>query len=328
MKPASLLKVRRGNLTEREHFGFIVVVDKNKNILSEIGISNNTPFFLRSCAKPFQALPIITSNTYKEFDLSLEELAICCASHVGSDEHLKVITSILNKLGLNENDLLCGTHEPINLEARNHLIKYSLKPSCLHNNCSGKHTGMLSVCIKNNWNIKNYLDLNHPLQCEITDIIRKYCNIEEKIETSFDGCSAPVHGIPLIKMGVGYLNLFLSNEGGLLKQAFMENPVLIGGKGRLDSLIIEVTQGRLISKTGAEGLCIVINPNEEKALVVKIMDANISARIFVTLECLKQLGWLTLKELDDENLKVFMDNKIKTFNNITAGDIQSSFQIQ
>ena len=325
MKPASLLKIKRGNLTEREHFGFIVIVDKSENILSEVGSSNNTPVFLRSCAKPFQALPIITSGAHGEFNFSLQELAVCCSSHTGSSEHLEVIKSILNKIGLNEGDLLCGIHEPIDIEARNHLINNSLKPSCLHNNCSGKHSGMLSVCVKNGWDIKYYPDFNHPLQCEITDIIRKYCNIEEKIETSIDGCSAPVHGIPLFKMGVGYLNLFLSNEGGLLRQAFMENSTLVGGKGRLDSLIIEVTQGRLISKTGAEGLCVVINPDEEKALVVKIMDANMSARTFVTLKYLEQLGWLTSKELENDYLKDFMDTGIKTFNNITTGEIQFSF---
>ncbi|OGI17787.1 MAG: hypothetical protein A2255_04525 [Candidatus Melainabacteria bacterium RIFOXYA2_FULL_32_9] len=327
MKPAILIQAKRANLIEREHLGFIVVVDKNENILFQSRDSNNTPVFLRSCAKPLQALPIITSGAYQEFNFTLEELAICCASHTGSDKHLKTIKNVLNKIKLKEDQLLCGTHEPIDVEARNYLIKHSLKPSNLHNNCSGKHSGMLAVCIKNNWNITNYLDFNHPIQQEITNIIKKYCNVKGNIETSIDGCSTPIHGIPLFKMGVGYLNLFLSNEGMPIKEAFMKNPLLIGGKGRLDSLIIESTQGRLISKTGAEGLCIVINPDEEKALVVKIMDASISARSLVTLECLKQLGWMTSKELENETLKNFLDIKIRTHNNTIVGEVRFSFKI-
>lgn len=326
MKPASLITFKRSTLIEREHLGFITVVDKNEKILSEIGNSKNLPIFLRSCAKPFQALPIITSGAYEKFNFSLKELSVCCSSHSGSNEHLEVIRIILNKIGLSKDDLLCGTHEPLDIEARNHLIKHSLKSSALHNNCSGKHSGMLSVCVNNNWPIKNYLDFKHPLQIEILNIIEKYCNYKNPV-LSIDGCSAPIHGIPLYKMGTGYLNLFLSNEADLIKKAFIENPVLIGGKGRLDSLIIEITKGRLISKIGAEGLCMVINPKEQKTLVVKLMDGNIQARSLITIESLKQLGWLSQKELSNTLLKELTNTKIQTLNNKIVGKIEFLFEI-
>lgn len=326
MKSALLVKVKRSNLIEREHSGFIVVVDKNENIISQVGNDNNQPFFIRSCAKPFQAVSIINSGAFEKFIFTIEELAICCSSHSGSDKHIGLVRRVLNKIGLKESNLLCGSHEPIDIESRNYLIRHFLKPSSIYNNCSGKHSGMLSVCINNNWSIDNYIDVNHPLQLEILKNLEKYCNYKNS-EISFDGCSAPVHGMPLFKLGAGYLRLLSTQEGSLIKKAYKENPVIIGGEGRLDTVIMEVTGGRLISKTGADGLCVVVNTEEEKALVVKIMDANSLIRSLSTFESLKQLGWLTEKEMGNENIKNIMDTQIKTFNNIIAGNIETVFKL-
>ena len=325
-KSVLLARVTRGNLVEKEHSGHIVVVDKDENIISQVG-NNNSPVFLRSCAKPFQALPVITSGAFKKFNFSLSELAICSASHSASQEHIALVKSILNKTGLSEKDLECGSHNPFDAEMQKYLIKNSLDFCELHNNCSGKHTGMLTVCLNNNWDIKNYLDFNHPLQQEILNIIKEYCNINENIESSLDNCSAPVYGIPLFKMGAGYLRLFSSDEAALLKKTFMENPFVIGGKGRLDSSIMNASQDRLVSKTGADGLCIVTNPKENLSLVVKTMDSDSSIRAIVTLESLKQLGWLNSKELDEENIRKLSNRDIKTLKDISVGKIETTFSL-
>ena len=322
-----LLQIKRGNLVEREHFGYITVVDDNENILSQTGNKPDLPFFLRSCAKPFQAMPLITSGTYQKFNFNMQELAVICGSHTGTDLHVELVKSILEKSGLSEKNLLCGIHEPLDSAARNALIKQNIKPSQVHNNCSGKHAGMLAVCVKMGWNVENYLDLEHPLQKEILCIIRKYCNINEKIEKSLDGCNAPIYGMPLYKMGAGYLRLFLSPEGEQIKKTFMENPFLIGGQERLDSLIIEATKGRLIAKVGAEGLCTVINPDHKKALVVKIIDSNMTARSIVVIEALKQLGWLDSCELQSEHITKISNTDVKTLNNTVVGKIQLMFCI-
>jgi L-asparaginase II len=327
MKPALLLKAKRANLVEREHYGFIVVVDKNENIISKIGNDNNIPFFPRSCAKPFQALPIVTSDTFKRFNLNLKELAICSSSHSGSSDHLNTVRSVLNKINLAETDLLCGAHSPLDKEEKNYLIKHSLIPSNIHNNCSGKHSGMLAVCINNNWDIKNYLDFNHPLQVQILDIIEKYCNIDEKLEPSIDGCSTPIYALPLHKLGTGYLRLFLSNEAKLIRKAFIENPVLIGGKESLDSSIMEVSKGKLIAKNGAEGLCVITNLEKELSLVVKIMDADSSVRSLVAIECLKQLNWLSQEKLNNSLIKNLSNTSIKTCNNAIVGEIEFTFTL-
>lgn len=327
MKPALLLQSTRKNIIEREHYGYIVITDKNENVISKIGDDNNEHFFLRSCAKPFQALPILKSKTFDNFNLTTKELAVCCASHSGSKEHLDTIRGILKKIGLNEDKLQCCGHEPADIETKKEIIKNNLDITDIYNNCSGKHTGMLAVCVNNNWDIDNYLDFNHPLQKEILNITDKYCNCKGNIDVSIDNCSTPMYGMPLVKMGAGYLRLFLSKEGELLKKAFTENPVLIGGKGNLDTTLIDISKGKLISKVGAEGLCIVINTQEEKALVVKAIDGNANARSIITIESLMQIGWLKKEDLNKEIIEKLYNKEVRSLNKQLVGEIKIMFNL-
>jgi L-asparaginase II len=271
-------------------------------------------------------LPVITSGAYHKFNFTLPELAVISSSHTASKAHTSLIKSILEKIGLDERNLLCGIHDPIDLEARNYLIKHGLKASPIHNNCSGKHSGMLAVCKALNLDTYTYLDFDHPLQKQYIDIVKKLCNTKN-IEISVDGCGAPVYGMPFYKMGIGFLNLFLSQEAELIKKAFIQNPSIIGGNERLDSEIIKASNGNLIAKVGAEGLCIVVNLKEEQALVVKIMDANMQARSIVTIESLKQLGWLSSKELETNKICNLYDLKVKNLSGTQVGEIKPVFQI-
>ena len=279
MKPALLIETKRNNITEKQHFGFILVVDKKENIILKIGDDKNKSFWFRSAAKPLQASLIIKSGAFDKFNLTLAELAVCCGSHSGTEEHTKTVLSVLNKISLNEENLQCGIHSPLDKETGENLIRNNMTATQLHNNCSGKHAGMLAVCSSNGWDIRNYLDLEHPLQKEITETIASFCNFDKKnINIGRDGCSAPVHALPHHKMGIGYLNLFSNPDYENLKKAVLENPILIGGNERLDTEIIKASSGKLISKVAAEGLCITVNLEKEQALLVKILDADMKAR--------------------------------------------------
>lgn len=327
MKPELLLQATRGNVIEREHFGFILVVDKNENISSKIGEDNDEHFFMRSCAKPFQVMPVILSKAFENFNMTLSELAVCSSSHSGSQQHLSTIRGLLKKIGLNESYLQCGGHMPSDIKTKEEIIKNNLEISDIYNNCSGKHTGMLAVCANNNWDLKTYLSFNHPLQTQIIDLVNQYCNCNGNIDVSIDNCSTPMYGMSFAKMGAGYLKLFLSEEARLLRKAFVENPILIGGEGKIDTALILATNGKLISKIGAEGLCIVINTQEEKALIVKAIDGNVDARGLITVEALKQLGWLSEQELDNEWIKNIDNKDVKSLKNKIVGDIRVKFDL-
>lgn len=328
MEPALLIETTRSQLTETQHFGFILVVDKKEKILSKIGDDKNKNFWFRSAAKPFQASLIIKSGAYDKFNFTLEELAVCCASHTGTEEHTKTVQSVLNKIGLKETDLQCGIHDPLDKKTRDFFIKNNIEPSQLHNNCSGKHAGMLAVCKAKEWNTENYLELNHPLQKEIKTTVANFCNFDENsINTGTDGCSAPVHALPLYKMGIGFLNLFLNKDYENIKKAFQKNLFLIGGNERLDTEIIKASCGNLISKTAAGGLCVTINLEQEQALVIKILDADTTARSIATIEALKQLKWLSEDTLEIQEIKNLYDLKIKNLKNQPVGEIIPQFTL-
>ena len=148
-QPELLSITTRGNSIETLHYGWICVLNKDKKIIFQKGnISDKV--FLRSAAKPIQAIPLTECSE----NLTPKELAIICGSHSGSQEHINVLNNLIKKHKLQASDLQCGIHQPFDETERNRLIKQGKKPIVLHNNCSGKHLGMLLCCKKNNWDLK------------------------------------------------------------------------------------------------------------------------------------------------------------------------------
>ncbi|MEI7474585.1 MAG: asparaginase [bacterium] len=326
MKPTILVQSIRNNLVEREHAGFIICMDLNKNIIFQKGNPENYKCFLRSCAKPFQALPIILSDTYNHYGLTKSELAACCASHTGSKTHTETVEGILNKTGLTKYALMCGIHEPLDKKTKLNLLKNNLPATELHNNCSGKHAGMLAVCKKQGWDIENYIETNHPLQKWIKEITKNYCNINnEQYYETLDGCGTPVGGMTLEKMTEGFLNLLKTKEGKIIIDAFINNPILIGGEDRIDSLIIKESYSNLMAKVGAEGLCIVLNKKLKQCLLVKIMDSNMQARSIALLETLKQLNWLNKEIFTKTEIKNIHNPELTTLQGYKTGEIKAVF---
>lgn len=307
LNPAKLLEVRRGREIETLHSGWICVLDKNKKVIFKKGNINDY-VFLRSVAKPVQALSVIDFNV----PASKKELAIMCGSHSASKEHLKVLNSCLKKNLLIESDLKCGVHRPFDEKENTRLIKKGRVPCTLHNNCSGKHIGMLAVCRKNRWDIKNYLNLNHPVQKAILKTIKKLSETN-KIITAIDGCSAPTFAIPVINIAKMFSNLTRTknNKYAEIINCFKKYPYLIGGKGSLDSEIIKASKGKLLVKSGAEG--IIVAAFDGNAVIIKIADGSQRARAIVAIELLKKLKWIKLIEKPDNLIKnMFKNHKGKT----------------
>lgn len=296
-EPAKLVEYIRDGLVEREHFGYIVRCDKLR-LEERVGEDKNYPFYLRSCAKPLQASLIIDYGLDKEFNLTEEEIAICAASHAGEDIHVKTVKNLLDKIGISEDKLKCGIINPISKTAQDALLKAGNKPCVLHNNCSGKHAMMLGICKINGWDTENYDDINHPLQQAIKKKIYELCEVKTQYPITKDGCGVPIPAMPLLNIAKGYLNLFTAPEYAKIKNAFLNHPYLIGGENRTDTLIMEKSDN-LVAKVGAGGLCAVVNLDLEEAFVVKICDADMAAREFVTLDLLKNLHWANIEVSHD-----------------------------
>lgn len=296
-EPAKLVIYNRDGLIEKEHFGYVVRCDRNR-VIEKIGDDKNYPFYMRSCAKPLQAALMIDYELDKKFNLTEEEIAICAASHAGEKIHVNIVKGILDKFGISPSKLKCGNHEPISKTAQNELLLNGEKPSAIHNNCSGKHAMMLGLCKLNDWDMDNYDNINHPLQQEIIKKIYELCEIKTEYPITKDGCGVPIPSMPLVNMAKGYLNLFCNPKYTRLKNAFLNHSYVIGGEDRTDTMIIEKSDN-LVAKVGAGGLCIVVNTEIEEAFVVKICDADMTAREFVTVDLINNLRWTNIRLCHD-----------------------------
>lgn len=318
-----LLEVNRGQITEREHFGYLLLSDFQKIIYKNFD-DVDRHFYLRSCAKPMQSSVLEDLGVFDHFDFTPEEIAIVSSSHSGTDRHVEVVREVFKKIGLTEDVLKCGVHPPLDKDTRYRRIKEDLVSLQVHNNCSGKHVGFLSACVLKGWDIDTYLHFDHPLQLLIKERINEYCGYDSDY-LSQDGCDAPIMAMPLPNMCYGFAKIFIKHPK--IADAFVKNPELIGGIGRIDTEIIKASKGRLIAKVGAEGLCMVFNTENKQVFAVKILDSDQQARAIVLIDSLKQLGWLNENEICSNLLNKLYDKNINTFGNTLAGRIYTVFKI-
>lgn len=307
-------QVDRGNQQESIHYGAAAVVNSQGELISWYADPKSITY-MRSAAKPFQALPFIERGGHDIHSLLPAEISLICASHNGTDEHVAYVLSIQSKTGVQESDLKCGIHLPMDEATAERFRQQNQKPTPNRHNCSGKHTGMLAFAKMQGWSIGDYLDPQHPVQQSIIETLADMCSLSiNKIIVGIDGCSAPNFAIPLENTALAFARLVnpseLSPERAAacktIVSAMISNPVMVAGQGRFDTRLMEVTNGRVLAKAGAEGfqgigvLPGAINPDSPAlGIALKISDGDPKgrARPAVCLELLWQLGVLTSAEL-------------------------------
>ena len=309
-EPELLLEYARDGLVDQKHYGFIVLADK-KRAFDFTGDAKNYPFYLRSCAKPLQASLLIDYEMDKFYDMTEEEIAICCASHAGEEIHVQTAFNLLNKIGLDESYLKCGLHKPLSKTEQTKMVLSGASEHPLQNNCSGKHVMMLGLCKMKGWDLATYDSPDHPLQVAIKKRIYELCKVAKEYPITTDGCGVPIVSMPLTNMLHGYLNLFCNPKYEKIKNAFLNHPYIIGGEDRTDTKIIEYSEN-IVAKVGAGGLCVVVNTKTEEAFVVKIADCDMKARELVVCQILKNLHWAEIP----------MDVDIKTLHGQKVGEIR------
>lgn len=317
-KPEIVAISYRNNAIENLHYGWICVLNKEHEIIYRKGhISNLT--FLRSTAKPFQAICLVED----EIDVSKKELAIICGSHSGTKKHLEVLSGFMKKHKLNESYLQCGIHLPFDKNQTNNLIKSNTKPNKLHNNCSGKHLGMLSVCKKNKWDLKTYLNIKHPLQQRILKNIKELSNTN-KIWLGTDGCGAPTFSLPIKNIALAFsvfTNPSLKKYKPIIT-AMNSYPFYVGGNGQIDTEVMKALYGNLIVKSGGAG--ILIATQEGNSIVIKMAEGSSSIRSFVLLKVLTKLGWLDLKKIKGTILEEILSGELKNHAGKLVGKVVSN----
>ena len=315
METPILAKVIRGEAVESVHRGHLVAIGRDGKVHISLG-DPQIVTYLRSAAKPFQAIPCITSGAADSFGFSEEEIALACASHSGEPTHVETCARMLEKAGLSESDLQCGTHLPFNEKESERLLRAGETVTQLYNNCSGKHAAMLAFAKHTGADTGTYLQCDHPVQEKILKTLSVFCEIpKEDIAIGIDGCCAPNFAMPLDAMARGFLNLVgpplgfgdddFPSAAKRVVGAMLKHPELIGGTERLDTILMKAAPGKLISKVGADGvwLCGIL-PGEKYpkglAIALKIEDGDDKrARPVVAVEILRQLGVLSAGDLPD-----------------------------
>jgi L-asparaginase II len=308
---------------ESVHFGAFAVVDDEGHVVTSRGdIRYKT--FIRSAAKPIQALPLISAGGLEHFGFTARESAVICASHNGEPVHVEAVQGILKKIGLNESQLQCGAHPPGHGPSAEELVRKGEPFTALQNNCSGKHAGMLAACVKNTYEIENYLDFDHPLQLEILQFMKKLSGSKE-IYRGTDGCSAPVFFLEIGEMARIFAQL-ASGKEELLKRSFSimrADPYMIGGLNRFDTDLM--LNSDVIGKVGGEGIhCVGIPPKADRramGLAVKIADGNFRALYPVVTGLLKKLGVLNEQQL--EKLAYYVQTPLKNHRKKEIGYIRA-----
>lgn len=302
VRPAPVgVEVLRGETVESVHRIHAVVVDGSGNALRLAGDPERVTY-LRSAAKPLQAIPLVASGAADKLGLRDEELALLCGSHAGEPRHVAAVRSILGRIGLSESALQCGTHGP-----RNAVAKAALaggRASAVHHNCSGKHAGMLALQVHLGGPSGSYLDPASPAQQAIREAIREVCGAEPLVGT--DGCSAPNFALPLRHAAQGFARLALPqgvrNETadalGRLARCMARHPEMVAGESMLDTDLMGASEDRLVSKAGAEGVQCVGDLTTGAALALKVEDGAARAVAPATIEALRQLSWLEPRALE------------------------------
>ncbi len=295
----------RGKKVESTHQVKALVTTVDGKVLLSTS-NDNEYFFPRSSIKIFQAIPFAMSNAIKNYKLNNKHIALACASHKGEKFHIKELKKWVSKINLKIKNLQCGIHAPLDKRAYEKIIYSRKKFNELHNNCAGKHLGMLTSCLVNNQSITNYLDYSHLHQKNIRKIFNKFTESKlSKKNFSLDGCSAPQYSFKIKSISKALNNLIKSYKNNFdysdqvrtLVNSILENPEFIGGTVSFDTKVIKASKGRIFCKSGAEGVFLFVDFQNEISGVIKITDGNERAIPIAILNIFKKFKVMSKVEL-------------------------------
>lgn len=328
-----LVEVRRGGLVERVHRGSIAVADTAGALVTGRGNAWE-PAFLRSAAKPFQAMAAVLTGGLERFSLTDRELAVMCASHSGEPRHTEAVVAILHKSGLDESALQCGTHPPIDAKVAAERWRRGLEPTPACNNCSGAHAGMLVACVAAGWSVDGYEQADHPLQHQIRSLIRAFSGAGEgEMEEATDNCAVPTFRLPLIRTATAFARLAtgigvdpeLGRAAAAIRRAMTTYPEMVGGEHRFDSDVMRVARTELISKGGADGFQGVGLARIGSGLALKISDGDGVAAVTATMRALGDLQAFDQEQRGE--LAEYMRPAVVDLRGHTVGNVMPMFRL-
>jgi len=297
-RPLSI-DVMRGPAVESRHAVHCVIVDGGGRVVAAWG-DPDRPTFPRSACKPIQQMPLAESGAIDAFGLSEAELALACSSHSAEPRHVDLVGRWLRRIGLAEADLECGRHWPYHEPTAHAMMARAENPTQLHNNCSGKHTGFLTLARHMGWSTAGYIEVDHPVQRAVTGSLSDLMGFDlATAPLGRDGCGIPTMAAPLVALARGMARM--ASGAGLspgraaaarrLLAAMAAEPQLVAGTGRFDTALMSVTDKRISTKGGAEGVHVAAVPERGIGIALKAEDGAGRA---ADLAMAAVLAWLDL----------------------------------
>ncbi|MCL6598538.1 MAG: asparaginase [Alicyclobacillus macrosporangiidus] len=330
-----LVEVVRGPLVESRHLGDIVVVDTAGRLLWSAGDPQRVTY-ARSSAKPLQALPLVESGAADAFGMSDEEIALACASHSGEEAHTGRVLAFLQRIGIDPSHLRCGAHPPYHAPSYERLLRSGASPEAIHNNCSGKHAGMLALAKFLGADLDTYLEPDHPVQRLILQAVAEVTGVpQEDIVLGTDGCGVPVFGLPVDRLARAYAHFSAPSAPVLgtrraaamrrIARAMVSHPHLVAGTERFCTDLMSAGQGTLLGKAGAEGVYCAGVMGTGIGLCVKVDDGNARAAYPAVVETLAQAGLVSEEVLS--KLSGFRRPQLRNHAGTWVGEIRPVFQL-
>jgi L-asparaginase II len=314
----------RGERVESRHRVHAAVVDASGRLVAAAGDPSLTTFW-RSCAKPFQVMKFVETGGFDEVGWGDDELTLACASHGGEPEHVSIAESMLGDLGLEEGDLACGPHDPLSARVARIVRESGIRPTRLHNNCSGKHAAMLAYARTAGWATEGYERLAHEVQQSSLREVSRWSGVPARsIPTAVDGCGVVVFALPLERMAAAYAQLSGAVSRGeevpaRIVDAIRTRPFLFGGTDRFDSVLLEETEGRIVPKVGAEGVHSALVPALGLGMAVKVEDGSQRAQYPALLRLLQRVG--ALPEQLPARLEEFLRRPLRNSRGEVVGEV-------
>ena len=317
--------IKRGGLLESRHQISAVLMHPD-GTLEECWGDPKMLVFPRSAVKPLQAMALVSSGAVEKFNLTSQEIALACASHGGETMHVEGVRNWLSKVGLQTTDLECGSHWPSHQESAHRMIADGVFHQAEHNNCSGKHAGFLTLALQLGYPHKNYIQPDHPVQLRVKEVLEKSCDVElSKMEPAIDGCSVPTWAMPLENIAIGMarwgtrskLDQEFCEASEIISKAMVLHPHLVAGQGRCCTRVLSHFKGKVLVKTGAEGVYCAAFPELGLGMALKCHDGQKRASEAGLVALIQKLDLV-----DEQQAEILSPSKIMNHNQILVGEIK------
>lgn len=332
MDDIALAEVTRGGRVESLHLGRIAVMDDSGHVVQAQG-TIDTPVFPRSTVKALLALPLVETGAAERMGLNDAELALACASHNGEPRHAETAASMLAKAGQDVVCLECGAHWPTYDRATQELAASGARPSALHNNCSGKHAGLICLSIDQSLDPRGYIGPTHAAQRQVTDALVMATSVpHNETNRGLDGCSMPTYAIPLSALATGFARFgtgrnFSSGYASAavrLRSAVASNPFMVAGSGRFDTTLMAHFGNRIFCKMGAEGVMVASLPELGLGIAIKTDDGANRAAEVALASLLLDLQAASWSDADRAVLAGLSHQTIKNWNGREVGTLRAA----